>query len=106
MINARMRINAAEKVSEGQRWAMFLMWKKVILVMWLIWWSHFSWSKKIPILWVCVKGEPTAVIKGKAEVVGGFGEGCGVSDNSVQFITVHLKTVFILKKGLWLQQVP
>lgn len=65
--------------------------------MWLLWWSNFSWlSKKLPILWVCGGGEPS--IKGEAEVVDGFGEGCGVSDDYVQFVTVQLKTVFILKK--------
>lgn len=102
-----MRIYTAEKVSEGQKWAMFLRWKKVILVMWLLWWSNFSWlSKKLSILWVCGEREPSAVIKGEAEVVDGFGEGCGVSDDYVQFVTVQLKTVFIHKKGPWLQRVP
>lgn len=55
---------------------------------------------------LCGEREPSAVIKGEAEVVDGFGEGCGVSDDYVQFVTVQLKTVFILKKGQWLQQVP
>lgn len=100
-----MRINTTEKVSEVQRWAMFLRWKKAILVMWLLWWSNISWlSKKLPILWVYGAGEPS--VKGEAELVEGFGEGCEVSNDYVQFFTVQLKTVFILKKGPWLQRVP
>lgn len=67
--------------------------------MWLLWQSNFSWlSKKLPILWVCGEGEPS-VIKGEGEVVDDFGEGCGVSHDYVQFVTVQLKTVFIHKKG-------
>lgn len=67
--------------------------------MWLLWWSNFSWlSKKLPILWVCSEGEPSPVIKCEAEVVDCFGEGCEVSDDYVQFVTVQLKTVFIHKK--------
>lgn len=102
-----MRIYTTEKVSEGQNWAMLLSWKKAILVMWLLWWPNFSrLSKKLPILWVCGEGELSAVIKGELKVVDGFGEGCGVSDDDVQFVNVQLKTLFIhrgfngyLKKG-------
>ena len=53
-----MRVSAAEKVSEGRRRAMFLRWKKAVLVMWLIWRSNLSLlSKMIHRLRVCDEGD-------------------------------------------------
>ncbi len=48
-MNAWMRVSAAETVSEGRRRAMFLRWKKAVLVMWVMWRSNLGLvSKMIP----------------------------------------------------------
>ncbi len=68
-MNAWMRVSAAEKVSEGRRRAMFLRWKKAVLVMWVMWRSNLSLvSKMIPRLRVWDEGDRVQLSKERVKL--------------------------------------